>query len=218
MIEHLHVPLRSRRQQRALTVQKLNHVIPAFGLLSAGVQALRAGEQGFGRSLAMFEILVSAALIVTMARALREVTRAPGHAHHGVDWLDVIAAGVLAGEAAEQWHVRHHLARPIILTAVITLMLGLFHGRLLARASRRRGLRLDAHGIHIAGRPFRSFHALWTDVADVTIGEREAVVRTTSGRTRRLDFADLLNADEVRGALHTAREHAASVKTPTPAN
>ena len=207
------VPLQSRRVKRALTVQKLNHAVPTVGLIFSGVQALQHGAQGFELLLAVVEIVTSAFLIVTLARSIRAARAAapPAHRTHAhIDWVDIWAAGVLFAEAGERWHLRHHIARPIILNALLTLALGLAHGRMDAFRRRRRAMRLTADGIHIAGKPFRSFTARWGEIAEVTMADSSAEIRTHAGRVRRLDLADLENAAEVRVALKEAQRRVQS--------
>jgi len=208
------VPLRSIRRERALLVQKLQHAIPAVGLLFAGLESLRHGPHGFELALALVEVVTSGLLIATIARSVK-TARAAGrsglHHAHGIDWIDVWAAGVLFAEAGERWHLTRHVARPTILTALVTLGLGLFHGRLSAMGERRRVLRIDDHGIVVGGKPFRTFQASWKEIADITItaAATEARIRTTTGRTRRLVLSDLDRPDEVRRALEEARRRLA---------
>jgi hypothetical protein len=166
-----------------------------------------------------------AASIVQTLRA----TRQPGtHSHdrHEIDWIDIWAAGVLFAEAAERWHLRHHIARPTILTALVTLAFGLFHGRIVAFGRRRRGLRITDEGLSVAGRPFRRFRAPWSEIASISLGERSAEIRTRAGRVRRIDFTDLHNAGSVRAALEDANQrvvmthaavHAATARGPASA-
>jgi hypothetical protein len=208
------VPLQSRRVKRALTVQKLNHAVPTVGLIFSGVQALQHGAEGFELLLAVVEIVTSAFLIVTLARSIRAARAAAPPASHRthahIDWVDIWAAGVLFAEAGERWHLRHHIARPIILNALLTLALGLAHGRMDAFRRRRRAMRLTADGIHIPGKPFRSFAAQWGEIAAVTMSDSAAEIRTRAGRLRRLDLADLENAAEVRVALKEAQRRVQS--------
>jgi hypothetical protein len=203
------VPLLSRRAKRVVTVQKLNHVIPTVGLIASGVQSLQHGAKGFELALAIVEILTSVLLIATLGRSIRAARAsgpAPHHApHSGVDWVDIWAAGVLFAEAGERWHLRHHIARPIILTALLTLGLGLAHAPMDAFRRRRRSMRITADGMRIPGKPFRSFDARWADIASVHLSEASAEIRTHAGRVRRLDLRDLENAGEVRTALEEAQ-------------
>lgn len=209
------VPLRSKRQRRALAVQKLNHAIPAFGLLLAGAQGISDGRHGFGFYLGVFELASAAALIVLTIRELRSaIVSAHAHEHHGVDWVDIAAGFVLLAEAAEHWHVTGHISRPTLLTAVATFALGLSHGRLTRGKRRRRVLRVDEAGIAIAGRPFkaRRIDAAWGDVQSIDVGDRWAVVRTRGGRERRLDLSDLDTAPEARAALIEAQRRLAAAR------
>jgi hypothetical protein len=212
------VPLVSlRHDERAQLVQKFQHAVPAVMLLGAGVQGLMHGEQGFAFWLAVGELAVSGLLLRTLAKEIaaarrpRHGSHAPhaGH-HHGVDWFDIFAAGVLTAEALEHWHVHHHLPRPTLLTAAVTLALGLFHGRL---AAHRRVLRIDAAGIRIRGRSFfRRFSASWQDIERIDLEEGKARIVLHSGRERRLHLKDFPNAPEVRDALRAAQERLAVLR------
>jgi hypothetical protein len=207
------VPLQSRRARRAKTVQKLQHAIPAFALLANGLNLLSEQPHGFALGLGISEVVVSAVLIVVMARSVRAVTRkkgtGPGEhsdrdrspSHHGVDWVDIWTSAMLFTESAERYHLHHKLLRPSLLTAIGLLALGLMHGRVLTFAERRRALRLTEDEVYVGGKPFRSWRAKWGQIAGVTIGDRFADIRTRDGRQRRIDLADLINADEVKDAL-----------------
>jgi hypothetical protein len=143
MSDTIIVPLRSKRHTRALAVQKLNHAIPAFGLLFAGLQAMREEHIGFGFYLGVLELLSSAVLIVLTAREFKGAVRPsadahPAQQHHGVDRVDIAAGFMLLVEVLEHWRLTRHVARPVLLSAITTFALGLFHGRIAARASRRR--------------------------------------------------------------------------------
>jgi len=213
------VPLHSRRLKRALTVQKLNHAVPTIGLVFSGVQALQHGAEGFELALAVIEIVTSAFLIGSIAKSIRAArgTRASaaGHHHHGIDWVDIWAAGVLFAEAGERWHLRHHIARPIVLNALVTLGLGVTHGRMTAFRQRRRSMRLSDGGIHVPGKPFMSFRTRWKDITAVRISETFAEIRTRAGHVRRLDLLDLENAAEVRVALQEAQRRVEAAAIPT---
>jgi hypothetical protein len=213
------VPIHSRRLKRALAVQKLNHAVPTVGLIFSGLQALRHGAGGFELALAIVEIVTSAFLIGSLVKGIRaarsKTTPADRGHRHGVDWVDIWAAGVLFAEAGERWHLRHHLARPIILNALLTLALGLAHGRLSAFRQRRRSMRLTNEGLCVPGKPFMSFRARWKDVAAVNISDAFAEIRTRSGRVRRLNLRDLENAAEVRVALQEAQRRVEPAAVPT---
>lgn len=208
------VLLQSRRLERAQLLQKINHAIPAAGLLVAGTQALTEGAHGVALALAAVEIGTSAMLLFTLARGFRELGQRGPTAHraaNGVDWIDVWAAGVLFAEAAERWHLTHHLSRPTILTGVITLALGVFHDRISAKIRRRRAVKITAEGIYVGAKPFRGLKARWPDIASISIAGQVAEVRTRTGRVRRVDLADLRNAEEVRAAFVEGRERLAAL-------
>jgi len=219
------VRLESRRRERAQAVQRFQHAIPAFALLYEGWHGVTTGERGFGLALAICEIASSALLLGSVARSLRAARRgrtaaahdgAPPpdayahdavdpHVAHGIDWVDIFAAGVLSVEAWSQWYTRHHIARPTILLAATTLAMGLLHGRLAGRIARRRALRLTDQGLAIGGRFFRRFSARWDEIDRIDIGDDEATITTMTGRSRRIDLADLRNATAVRSLLYAAR-------------
>ncbi|MEO8077608.1 MAG: hypothetical protein ABI818_14865 [Acidobacteriota bacterium] len=210
------VPLHSRRRQRGLLVQKVQHAVPATGLIAAGVGALRSGAHGFDLALAIVEMVTSVLLIRGIVQSvLASRTPRSGHDHaHGVDWTDIWAAGVLFAEAGERWHLTHHFARPTILTAIVTLALGLFHGRIATRKARRRSLRVDDDGVHVGGRPFGAFHARWPELATISVTGDVAELRTRAGNVRRVDLADLENRAAVSAALGAARAHLKSLPAP----
>ncbi len=62
------MPLRSRRQQRALFVQKLQHVFPAAVLLAAGAQEFIGEPHGWGLALASVEIVVGLLMLGAIAK------------------------------------------------------------------------------------------------------------------------------------------------------
>jgi hypothetical protein len=212
---HVLIPFVSRRRERAQLLQKMQHAIPAVALLIAGAQGVMHGERGLGLALAVFELAVSVLLLRTLKKEIAAVRSPhpvhsvhgaahPGH-HHGVDWFDIFAAGVLTAEALEHWYTHHHLSGPTLLTAAVTLLLGLFHGRLSQRQARRRSLRIDDFGIRIRGRFFRRFAAPWSDIERIELDDRRARIVARGGRQRRINLKDLRNAEEVREALLAAR-------------
>jgi hypothetical protein len=85
----------------------------------------------------------------------------------------------------------------------VTLVLGLFHGRIAARLARRRVLHIDAVGIRVRSR-FRQFFAPWSDIERIDLEDRTARIVARGGRERRIDLADLPNGPEVREALREA--------------
>lgn len=211
------VPLRSKRRERAQTVQKCQHAIPAAPLLFAGLQAIAGGAHGLELALAIFEIATSVLLLGTVVREIRALRRpaapAAHAAHHGVDWVHIFAACVLVAEVLEHYHLTHHIRRPTVVTAIVTFALGLFHGRVHGFSARHNSIRVEDEGIRIGGKFFQAFRATWADIAAIDIGERQASIRTRDGRERTLNLADLHNVEHVRAALADAQSRAAAART-----
>lgn len=206
------LPLVSLRRERRRWVQKLTHVLPAVMLVGAGMSRLRAGEQGFGLVLAVAELAVSALLLRTLAKEIAAAQQQHAHPHTGVDWFEVLAAGVLALEALEHWHHTGHLPRPTVLTALLTLALGLFHRQFAAFIGPRRLLRIDPEGIRVRSRFRRQLFAPWSDIERIDLDEGKARIVALGGRERSIDLTDLRNASEVRAALLAAQERLADQK------
>jgi hypothetical protein len=208
------VPLRSRKRQRGLMVQKFQHAAPALALLLQGLSTLGSDPHGFALVLAIVEIVAAGLVIVAMVRALRAAPRPAAHTGdvhvHGVDWVDIAVAGLLAAEALGRWHLTHHVPRPTIVTAVAMLVLGLAHGRIFAAAARRFTIRAGDDELYIGGGPFRAFRARWEDIASIDVTERWATVRTTGGRERRINLADVEDPGPARRLLEVARARVGS--------
>jgi hypothetical protein len=214
----LTVPLRSKRRERAILLQKLQHAAPAVVLLGAGLTALGEDAHGFALALAILEIVSSVTLFVTIILALRQARRPANAAaslrpHHGPDWIDVFTAAVLFTEAIERYHHTHHIARPTILLAVVLLTIGLLHGRIVTRAGRRMTLQVGDDDLFVGGRPFRTLRVKWADLASIEVGGRYATVTARDGRRRKLDLEDLEGADAVRAALEGARQRLAELNS-----
>jgi hypothetical protein len=209
------VPFDSVRRKRVFEAQKAQHLIPAAALLYGGVQSLMSGAEGLELGLAVAGIVTSVLLLAAVGTRVRNRRRHAAHEAHGVDWMDIWAACVLFAEAAEKIRTRGHVFRPETLAAAATLGLGLFHGRLSARAAQRRTLRVTSEHLYVAGRLrfSRPLNAAWADIERISIDERFAEIRLRSGRTRRIDFKDLDNAPAVRAALHAAQRRLAPAAT-----
>lgn len=215
----IELPLVSLRRERAQQIQKLQHAIPAVPLLIVGVQGLMAGDRGFALALALAELVVSLLLLFTLVKNLIPKPRPAHTSHsHGVDWFDIFAAGILTVEALEHWHTHHHPPRPMLVTAAVTLGLGLFHGRIAAYNSRRRSLRINTEGIRLGGRFFRQHFVAWPNIERIDIGDRKAQIVAHNGRKLRINLGDLRNASEVRQALLAARARLAALQPPQTSN
>ena len=205
------VPLRSKRRERVVLLQKLQHAVPGAMLLFAGIRAIGEDVRGIALALAVFEIVSSALLIASVIVAFKKVRRpanaahAP-HLHHGgVEWIDIFTSALLFAEVAEHWELKHHVARPTLLTALVLLVVGLLHGRIARRAERRFTIRVEDDDLYVGGKPFRSLRVKWADLAAIDIDDGDATIRTRAGRTRRLNLGELEGAAHERAALEEAR-------------
>ena len=211
------VPLRSHRQQRARLVQKVQHAVPGFVLLTAGAQTLSGRPDGAELAVAVVEVAAGALLIGNMVRMLHKSRHLlhrkrpddvhPHDARHGVDWFDIFAAVVVLVEGLERWMHGHHFPRPAILTAVVLFALGIWHNRIHRAAEGRRALKVSREGLSIGGRPFkqRRLRASWAELRSIEVGERWAAITSRSGQVRKIDLSDVEGAAHIRAALETAR-------------
>ena len=216
------VPLESRRRQRAAFAQKLQHAVAGVFLLFQGLNTLSHGPEGLELAIAVIEVVTSGLLMVAMIRVVRQLRRrdsgGQGHAHHGIDWVDVLIAAVLGAEGLEHWHTTHHLPRPTIVLALSLLVIGLMHGRIAAAGGRRRALRVGPTGLTVPHRRFFGREVFsWNQIAGITIGTREAVIEIRNGPSRTIDLADLDNASQVVAALQDAQSRVPTAPPPPPA-
>ncbi len=216
------IPLRYRKAERGLFVQKLQHAIPSIVVFGDGFTHLSHNPHGVELALGVFEVVASLLVIASVVRGVRELRKrtAADHAdhvaHHGVDWIDIFIGVMLGVEAYAKYHATHHIPRPTILLAVVMIVIGVCHGRLAAAGDRRREMRISAEGISIPGKFFRRLTLAWPEVASIEADDRAAVVTSVDGRSRRIDLTDVFQPKAVRDALAAARtmlaeaRHAAS--------
>lgn len=200
------IPVRYRRAQKGQFLQKLQHALPSIIVLGDGLSHLQHDPHGASLALGVAEVLVSALVIGSVIRGfikLRAGATAPahGHAHHGVDWIDLFLGTMLLVEAYAKYHATAHLPRPTILLGVVMIVLGFVHGRIAAWGDRRLELRVDDAGISVPGRFFRRLTLPWPQVAEITVGPAIARVIALDGRDQHVDLADAVNADAIREAL-----------------
>lgn len=204
------VPVRYRRAQKGQFVQKLQHAIPSVIVLGDGLSHLQHDPHGVSLALGIAEVGVSALVIGSVIRGFRRLRAgngagSHGHAHHGVDWIDLSLGAMLLVEAYAKFHATAHLPRPTILLGVVMIVLGFVHGRLAAWGDRRLELRVDDEGISVPRRFFRRLTVAWPEVAEITSGPAIARVITIDGRDQSLDLADAIDPGPIRAALADAR-------------
>lgn len=190
------VYLHSRRFQKALKLQGVQHGLAGAIMAQAGVELIQQAEP-LSRLLGAFEIAAGVALFVAVAREIRSKVPA---GHHAVNSVDVFAAVSLVGEALHRLHrgMRH---LPIALAytglAAITLLRGLYLSRLL----RRRRVELDGDGMLFATRRFGVKSVAWGDVDQIRIDAAAIQINVAGGVAHMIRLADVINADEVREAV-----------------
>ena len=216
------VPMESRRRQRVLMVQKFQHVLVAFVLLMDGFA--RFGHEAAPGSLvlAAAEVATSALVIGAFVRSLRKARAGGSHeehggaASHGVDWVDIFLSVMLVTEALVHRHETGHLPRPTILLAAVTLFIGFSHGRIWTFGQRRRALRVTETGISVGSRWGSRFNATWNEIEKFELAPHQALIVTHSGRERKIDLEELVNAPTVLGALTVARTRLEGYKKQVP--
>ena len=220
------ISLDDKRRKVGAWWQKLQHVIGGVPLLLAGVRRLEA-PGATGHTLAVVEIVVATLLLVMFVRDVRAeaVARLRNrglaepytrpHVHQGPEWFDVVAGALIIVEAVVSMHpgskplYRHAL----LYIGLATMLTGLAHGMLANRPWKRRFIRIDDGGVHARLSRFTKFDVEWSDVIDIRLGERDAIIVTRDGsHTIRLNR--YLNARDITTALADWRERHALARTP----
>lgn len=218
------VTMESRRRQRALLVQKLQHVIVAFVLFMDGFARFGHEAAPWSLVLAIAEVATSALVIGAFVRSLRKARADGSHGDHGgpvshgVDWVDIFLSVMLVTEALVHQHETGHLPRPTILLAAVTLFIGFSHGRIWTFGQRRRALRVTGTGISV-GSPWGSrFNATWPEIERFELNPRQALIVTRAGRERKIDLDALANAPTVMAALSEARSRLEAFEKQVPSD
>ena len=204
------IPIRYRRSQRALFVQKLQHAVPSIVVFGDGLEHLSNEPRFFDLALGGFEVVASVLVIVSVIRGFRQMLKHTSkdhldeHHHHGVDWIDISLGVMLTVEAYSKYHASGHVPRPTLLLAAVMFAVGALHGRLAAWGDRRRELRVGPGGISMSFRKFMRLTLPWDQVASIDSGGRYAVITATDGRSARIDMQDVFYPTAVRDALMNA--------------
>ena len=205
------VPIRYRRAQRGLFIQKLQHAIPSIVVLGDGVSHLSHDPHGVELALGVAEVGVSVLVMGSVIRGFRDLRKrmARGghdvHVPHGIDWIDILIGAMLSVEAYAKFHATAHIPRPTILLAVTMITIGLLHGRLAAWGERRRQLRISEDGITIPRKPFSRVFLPWPQVASIDVDDRWATITAADGRAHKFDLRDLMHPNAVRDAIVSAQ-------------
>jgi hypothetical protein len=206
-VTEITVPLVSRRRERVQLFQKLQHAVPAPVLLGDGISRITGHAALWSTTLGAAEVTASAVVIGALLRAIRDQRKPAAHAHqsHSVDWIDVFLGVMVLVEVLVHHHETGRIQRPSLLLGATLIALGLAHGRLLERASRRRALKVTDDGITVGQKFFRRFSVRWPEIAEIHVSEARGYVIARDGREHRFDFDDLQAPADVRDALHAAQ-------------
>ena len=219
------ISLDDKRRKLGVWWQKLQHVIGGVPLLLAGVDRLQAPSRG-GHWLAIVEIVMATlllALFVRDARAealvrmknrsLAEPFTRP-HVHKGPEWFDVTAGALLIVETVLSMHPgsKPLYEHALLYLGLSTVLTGLAHGQLTSLSWKRRFIRVDDAGLHVRLSRFSKFDVDWTDVIDIRLGERNAIVVTKSG-SHTIPLSRYLNARDITDALADWRDRHALART-----
>jgi hypothetical protein len=206
------VPIRYRRQIKAMFVQKLQHAIPSIVVLGDGLENIsHEGATVLNLALGGVEIVASVLVIGSVIRGFRQLLHHTSREHlddhhaHGVDWIDISLGGMLLVEAYSKYHATHHIPRPTLLLAAVMFGVGTMHGRLAAWGDRRRELRVGPDGISLSYRKFGRMTLRWDEVASIETDDRHAKITAIDGRSHRIDLQDVFHPKAVRDALMNAR-------------
>jgi hypothetical protein len=135
------VPDRARRRAVAKVLMKVQHAVPGTVLIQEGIHSIREGVEGWHRLLAVSEIVVCAAVFISLARALPQLARdvrskTVPHIHMGIDWVDIFLGGMLFTEAWAKYLDHGHVARPTVLLGIVMIVYGIWGGKYIAWKNR----------------------------------------------------------------------------------
>jgi mannose-6-phosphate isomerase-like protein (cupin superfamily) len=201
------IPFLSRRRKRVLVGQKVPHVLGALALIGQGVLRAERETQVYGWVLCGAELLTSTLVLAAFVRTLVSAGHptpddAPDE-RAGLDWVDLLLAGLFAVEAVARHSETHDWPRVTVLLAAMMLVVATVHRPIAALVRRRRALILSNKGLRV-GPPLRRFQAEWAALKPISLGERWVVLETIHGDVHRIDLSDLGNERQVREALREA--------------
>lgn len=206
------VPLVSRRRERVQLLQKVQHGVPAVVVFYEGLQRIFTGAGDASRWVGTAEAFAGMLVLGALARAIGRLKWGAGHTPprqrvhlHQVDWVDIGLAALLLTEVGVHYYDTGHWRRPTMLLAVVTLAVGVLHGRMTAFAAKRRALRITDDGITIGGKLLSQFTARWSEIARIELADKSAALVLKDGRSQLFDLVDLRHGNDVTRALTRAR-------------
>ena len=191
-----------KRRERAQLGTKVQHALGGVPLLLSGIQNFREVAEV---PVALLEIGIAVVVLTAFIKEVRAVLRPNAHSGHGshsvVGWFDLAAAVLLIFEAFHSPHQKAAYLRPQFLSGVVTLGLGLFHGKLHAYQKRKCYLELNDSGLHCRLNRFRRFFIPRQQLASIDVEPTRVVFRRTDGKRHTLPLSRLHNAEAVRAEL-----------------
>ncbi len=192
--------LQDRRWRRVEWLNRIPLALSA-GVLAEAAWPRLAGTAARERAFATVELAAAALLVVTLVVSWRRRHRT---APATFGWIDLMAAAMLFAEWADRLAHGHKWFSPVLLTAVVTLAVGLANRPLGRIQERRRFLSLDDEGLRFRLNRFRSFRLAWSEVASIEKEGEVVRIHGHDGRVRRIPLGRLDNGEEVARALAEA--------------
>jgi len=200
-MDEVTIYIRSKRVKRAERAQMLQHGLAGFTLLMDGVERVQRHLSLESLSLGLVDLLVCAALVLIIRRELRGSKPSEHGTKHSLGWVDITAAVLLMTEVFQRVYESHKFSRPNFIVAVITLLAGLFHGRIEQFKSQRRFVRLNEQGIDARFSPVRRLKVLWSEILSVRFEESLIRFEGKDGFQKDIKLRDFENASEVTRAV-----------------
>jgi hypothetical protein len=188
--------------------------VPAAALFLEGLDRILTGAGDSNRWFGTIEAFASLLVLGAIFRAIGRLRWGAGHTPprqrihlSQVDWVDILLALMLFAEVGAHYveTAPHHVSRPTLLLAIVTLAVGLLHGRITAYAAKRRVLMVTESGVSVGGRMFSRFTASWRDIERIDINEKSAAIVMRDGKTQDFDLIDIRHGNDVTRALTRAR-------------
>jgi hypothetical protein len=202
--------LQDKRRQAAAWLQKIQHLIGGVPLLLSGVQNFADDAE---RPMAVVEIVIALLVLTAFIKETRDELRKRGEHHDSAfGWFDLAAGGLLIFEAFHGAHHKPGYLRPQFLSGVVTIGVGLFHGRLHHLMKRKRYLKLDEDGLEFRVTRFRHLRLRWEGLKSIDLSGSCASFERTDGRRHKVRLNVLHDSEKIKRAI---AEHAASAGVPT---
>lgn len=202
----LTLPLHDRRQKMASRLEACQQALAVFLLLLA-IRSRLASPSPADRVMAVAQGAAGLLLLVAIARELS------GRESKHVGWTNLLAGILLGLEWTDRITHGGKLVSPTLLTALVSLWLGLFQSRIHVWRSERRRVLIDGDGLDYRFL-YRRFRAAWTEVEAMESGSRALHLHTRAGKRHTIPLGRLENGAEIAEAvLARARDAGVGVRS-----